>query len=121
MRKKAGFTHDMTIFQLDVRGKRFNAHERLQSMEMTSSKDHVAEKPHRGACELHIFIHGFDNIQRNYNFVLWFKTDKNHKLIFRKNHKTHKNLPREIKIIKICIPVPTFPMFSKFFCILLQP
>ena len=31
------------------------------------------------------------------------KTDKNHKLICRKNHKTHKNLPRDIKIIKICI------------------
>ena len=46
---------------------------------------------------------------------------ENHKLIFRKNHKTHKNLPRDIKIIKICIPVPTFPMFSKIFCILLQP
>ena len=48
MRKKAGFTHDMTIFQLDVRGKRFNAHERLQIMEMTISKDHVTEKPRRG-------------------------------------------------------------------------
>jgi len=47
VRKKAGFTHDMTIFQLDVRGKRFNAHERLQSMEMSISKDHVAEKPRR--------------------------------------------------------------------------
>jgi len=47
VRKKAGFTHDMTIFQLDVREKRFNAHERLQSMEMTISKDHVAEKPRR--------------------------------------------------------------------------
>ena len=47
MRKKAGFTHDMTIFQLDVRGKRFSAHERPQSMEMTISKDHVAEKPRR--------------------------------------------------------------------------
>ena len=60
-------------------------------------------------------------IPPNYNFVLWRKTDKNHKLIFRKNHETHKNLPRDIKIIKICIPVPTFPMFSDFFCILLQP
>ena len=47
VREKAGFTHDMTIFELDVRGKRFNAHERLQSMEMTISKDHVAEKPRR--------------------------------------------------------------------------
>ena len=48
MRKKAGFRHDMTIFQLDVRGKRFNAHEWLQIMEMTISKDQVAEKPLRG-------------------------------------------------------------------------
>lgn len=47
MRKKAGSTHDMTIFQLDVREKRFNAHERLHSMEMTISKNHVAEKPRR--------------------------------------------------------------------------
>ena len=61
------------------------------------------------------------HIPPNYNFVLWLQTDKNHKLISRKNHKTHKNLPRDIKIIKICIPVPTFPMFSEIFCILLQP
>jgi len=31
VRKKAGFTHDMTIFQLDVRGKRFNAHGAMEN------------------------------------------------------------------------------------------
>ena len=48
VRKKARFTHDMTFFHHDVRGKRFNAHEESHIMEMIISKDHVAEKPRRG-------------------------------------------------------------------------
>ena len=48
VRKKARFTHDMTFFHHDVRGKRFNAHEGSHKMEMIISKDHVAEKPRRG-------------------------------------------------------------------------
>ena len=48
VRKKARFTHDMTFFRHDVRGKRFNAHEGSHKMEMIISKDHVAEKPRRG-------------------------------------------------------------------------
>ena len=39
----------MTFFRHDVRGKRFNAHEGSHNMEMIISKDHVAEKPRRGA------------------------------------------------------------------------
>ena len=42
------FTHDMTFFHHDVRGKRFNTHGKLHCMEMIISKDHVAEKPRRG-------------------------------------------------------------------------
>lgn len=43
------FTHDMTFFHHDVRGKRFNMHVELHHrMEMTISKDHVAGKPRRG-------------------------------------------------------------------------
>ena len=48
VRKKARFTHDMTFFHHDVRGKRFNAHGKSHNMEMIISKDHVAEKPRRG-------------------------------------------------------------------------
>ena len=48
VRKKARFTHDMTFFHHDVRGKRFNAHEVSHKMEMIISKDHVAEKPRAG-------------------------------------------------------------------------
>ena len=48
VRKKARFTHDMTFFHHDVRGKRFNAHEGSHKMEMIISKDHVADKPRRG-------------------------------------------------------------------------
>ena len=46
--KSGHFTHDMTFFHHDVRGKRFNAHEGSHKMEMIISKDHVAEKPRRG-------------------------------------------------------------------------
>ena len=46
--KSGHFTHDMTFFHHDVRGKRFNTHEKLHCMEMIISKDHVAEKPRRG-------------------------------------------------------------------------
>ena len=38
----------MTFFHHDVHGKRFNAHGESHNMEMTISKDHVAEKPRRG-------------------------------------------------------------------------
>ena len=48
VRKKARLTHDMTFFHHDVHGKRFNAHGESHNMEMTISKDHVAEKPRRG-------------------------------------------------------------------------
>ena len=48
MRKKAGFTHNMSNFGHDVREKRFNTHGELHCKEMTISKDHVAEKPRRG-------------------------------------------------------------------------
>lgn len=48
VRKKARFTHDMTFFRHDVRGKRFNAHGESHNMEMTIIKNHVAEKPGRG-------------------------------------------------------------------------
>ena len=46
--KSGHFTHVMTFFHHDVRGKRFNTHMELHCMEMTISKDHVAEKPGRG-------------------------------------------------------------------------
>ena len=46
--KSGHFTHDMTFFHHDVRRKRFNTHEESHNMEMTISKDHVAEKPGRG-------------------------------------------------------------------------
>ena len=46
--KSGHFTHDMTFFHHDVRGKRFNTHGKLHCMEMIISKDHVAEKPRRG-------------------------------------------------------------------------
>ena len=48
VRKNARFTHDMTNFGHDVRGKRFNTHMELHCMEMIISKGHVAEKPGRG-------------------------------------------------------------------------
>ena len=48
VRKKAGFTHNMSNFGHDVRGKRFNTHGELHCKEMTISKDHVTEKPRRG-------------------------------------------------------------------------
>ena len=51
MREMARFTHDMTFFHHDVRGKRFNAHEESHDMEMIISKDHVAEKPRRRLSE----------------------------------------------------------------------
>ena len=38
MREMARFTHDMTFFHHDVRGKRFNAHEGSHKMEMIISK-----------------------------------------------------------------------------------
>ena len=41
VREMAHFTHDMTFFHHDVRGKRFNAHEESHNMEMIISKDHV--------------------------------------------------------------------------------
>ena len=46
--KSGHFTHGMTFFHHDVRGKRFNTHGKLHCMEMIISKDHVAEKPRRG-------------------------------------------------------------------------
>ena len=46
--KSGHFTHDLTFIHHDVRGKRFNTHEESHNMEMTVSKDHVAEKPGRG-------------------------------------------------------------------------
>ena len=48
----ARFTHDMTFFYHDVRGKRFNAHEELHCMEMIISKDYVAENPRRGSSKV---------------------------------------------------------------------
>ena len=52
MRKKAGFTHNMSNFGHDVREKRFNTHGELHCKETTISKDHVAEKPRRGASKV---------------------------------------------------------------------
>ena len=46
--KSGHFTHDMTFFHRNVRGKRFNTHGKLHCMEMTIIKNHVAEKPGRG-------------------------------------------------------------------------
>ena len=46
--KSGHFTHDMTFFHHDVRGKLFNTHGELHCMEMIISKDHVAQKPRRG-------------------------------------------------------------------------
>ena len=46
--KSGHFTHDMTFFHHDVRGKRFNTHRELHCMEMNISKGHVAEKPRAG-------------------------------------------------------------------------
>ena len=48
VRAKTFSAHVAFNFGHDVRGKRFNAHGELHSMEMTISKDHVAEKPRRG-------------------------------------------------------------------------
>ena len=45
VRKNARFTHDRMNFRHDVRRKRFNAHGESHIMEMSISKDHVAEKP----------------------------------------------------------------------------
>ena len=56
MREMARFTHDITFFHHDVRGKRFNAHEESHNMEMIISKDHVAEAPRRGASMGDIYI-----------------------------------------------------------------
>ena len=42
----------MTFFHYDVRRKRFNTHRELHCMEMNISKDHVAEKPRRGASKV---------------------------------------------------------------------
>ena len=48
VRVKTFSAHVAFNFGHDVRGKRFNAHGELDSMErMTISKDHVAEKPRR--------------------------------------------------------------------------
>ena len=46
--KSGYFTHNMTFFHRDVRGKRFNTHGELHCMEMIISKDHVTEKPWLG-------------------------------------------------------------------------
>ena len=56
VREMARFTHDITFFHHDVRGKRFNTHEESHNMEMIISKDHVAEKPRRGASMGDIYI-----------------------------------------------------------------
>ena len=61
VRKKARFTHDMTFFHHDVRGKRFNAHEGSHKMEMIISKDHVAEKPRRGGTSGGMVAHDLVN------------------------------------------------------------
>ena len=42
--KSGHFTHDMTFFHHDVRGKRFNTHGELHCMEMIISKD-LAARP----------------------------------------------------------------------------
>ena len=46
--KSGHFTHDKAFFQHDVRRKRFNTRGESHCMEMTISKDHVAEKPRGG-------------------------------------------------------------------------
>ena len=61
VREKAGFAHDMTFFQPDVRGKRFNAHGESHIMEMSISKDHVAEKPRRGGTSGGMVAHDLVN------------------------------------------------------------
>ena len=48
VRAKTFSAHGAFNFGYDVRGKRFNAHWESHCMEMTISKDHVAEKPRRG-------------------------------------------------------------------------
>ena len=59
--KSGHFTHDMTFFHHDVRGKRFNTHRELHCMEMTISKDHVAEKPRRGGASGGMVAHDLVN------------------------------------------------------------
>ena len=49
VRAKTFSAHVAFNFGHDVRGKRFNTHGKLHCMEMIISKDHVAEKPRRGA------------------------------------------------------------------------
>ena len=60
--KSGLFTHDMTFFHHDVRGKRFNAHGELHIMEMTISKDHVAEKPRRDGTSGGMVAHDLVNV-----------------------------------------------------------
>ena len=59
--KSGHFTHDMTFFHHDVRGKRFNTHGESHCMEMTISKDHVAEKPRRGGTSGGMVAHDLVN------------------------------------------------------------
>ena len=53
--KSGLFTHEMTFYH-DVPRKRFNTHRESHNMEKTISKDHVAEKPRRGASMGDIYI-----------------------------------------------------------------
>ena len=59
--KSGLFTHDMTFFHHDVRGKRFIAHGESHIMEMTIIKDHVAEKPRRGGTSGGMVAHDLVN------------------------------------------------------------
>ena len=70
--KSGHFTHDMTFFHQDVRGKRFNTHGKLHRMEMTISKDHVAGKPRRGASNKQARTDSYLELQISYLFINLF-------------------------------------------------
>ena len=58
--KSGHFTHNMTFFYHDVRGKRFNTHKELHCMEMIISKD-LAARPGGGEASGGMVAHDLVN------------------------------------------------------------
>ena len=61
VRKKAKFTHDMTFFHHDVRGKRFNTHGASHNMEMSSVKTMWQRSPGGGGTSGGMVAHDLVN------------------------------------------------------------
>ena len=61
VRKKAKFTHDMTFFHHDVRGKRFNTHGASHNMEMSSVKTTWQRSPGVGGTSGGMVAHDLVN------------------------------------------------------------